>query len=65
MPDKSFYDPFGFYFNSEGLDQAGGRYDDEGYYISPFDVELDQEDVYGEEEDEDEIPNAEEDALEK
>ena len=36
--DGSFYDPFGFYFNNEGFDEAGGRYDDEGYYISPFDV---------------------------
>lgn len=40
LEDESFYDPFGFYFNQEGRDEAGGYYDDHGYYISPFDVEL-------------------------
>lgn len=44
----AYYDPFGFYFNSEGFDEAGGRYDDSGFYVSPFaddvGVELDPED---------------------
>lgn len=50
MPDKSFFDPFGFYFDKEGLDEAGGRYDAEGYYVSPFDLEFDENEVYGNEE---------------
>lgn len=50
MPDGSFYDPYGFFFNSQGLDEAGGKYDDDGYYMSPFDVEVDVDDIYGDEE---------------
>jgi hypothetical protein len=67
LEDESFFDPFGFYFNKEGFDEAGGRYDDEGYYVSPFvdevaDIDLDAEydDEYDPEEFED--PN---DALER
>ena len=36
MPDGGYYDPYGFWFNKDGLDEAGGKYDEEGYYISPF-----------------------------
>jgi hypothetical protein len=35
LKDGSFYDPHGFFFDSDGLDSAGGSYDKEGYYISP------------------------------
>jgi hypothetical protein len=44
LESGAYYDPFGFYFDSEGNDEAGGRYDDTGYYVSPFDIELDPED---------------------
>ena len=51
MPDGSFYDPFGFHFNADGFDEAGGKYDNEGYYVSPFDLELDVDEIYGDEDD--------------
>jgi hypothetical protein len=35
LKDGSFYDPYGFYFDADGMDTAGGSYDKEGYYISP------------------------------
>lgn len=54
LGDGSFYDPFGFYFDKEGLDEAGGKYNDEGYYVSPFDLEIDARDVYGSEDDDEE-----------
>lgn len=28
-----FYDPCGQYFNKDGYDEDGGRYDEAGYYI--------------------------------
>lgn len=28
LPDKSFYDPAGYYFNKSGYDEFGGYYDD-------------------------------------
>ena len=53
LKDNSFYDPHGFYFDHEGLDAAGGSYDNEGYYISPaqyIEGELEESD-YGEDHD--------------
>ena len=35
MPDKSYYDPLGYYFDNEGYDTVGGKYDDHGFYIPP------------------------------
>jgi hypothetical protein len=32
LKDGDYFDPFGFYFNSEGLDSNGGNYDEAGYY---------------------------------
>ena len=32
-PNGSFWDPDGVYFNKEGYDKHGGRYDSEGEYI--------------------------------
>ena len=34
LKDGDFYDPFGYYFDVEGLDVTGGSYDAQGYYIS-------------------------------
>ena len=34
LPDKSFYDPAGYYFNKDGYDEFGGYYDDQsGSYV--------------------------------
>lgn len=34
LPDnKGFYDPDGYLFNSEGFDEFGGYYDEEGQYF--------------------------------
>lgn len=55
LKDGSFYDPFGFYFDQNGLDEAGGKYDDEGYYVSPFDLDLDARELYGSEDEEEEL----------
>jgi hypothetical protein len=49
LENGAFYDPFGFYFNQEGRDEAGGYYHDDGYYTSPFDVEFKAEELYGDE----------------
>jgi len=65
MEDGSFYDPFGFYFDKNGLDEAGGKYNDEGYYVSPFDLELDAGDVYGSEDEEDFEDETPRDSLER
>lgn len=46
MPDKSFYDPDGYFFDSEGKDEFGGYYNEEGVYVSPNQ----NEDQTGEEE---------------
>lgn len=35
LSDGSFYDPHGFFFDKDGVDVAGGTYDNEGYYLSP------------------------------
>jgi len=35
LADKSFYDPLGYYFDSDGYDTVGGKYDDSGYYLHP------------------------------
>ena len=32
LKDKAFYDPLGYFFNSDGKDAAGGSYNEEGYY---------------------------------
>ena len=42
LKDGSFYDPLGYYFDQDGIDEAGGSYDKEGYYMSPthFEEEL-------------------------
>ncbi len=33
LKDGSFYDPLGYYFNKDGFDETGGRYNDSGVYI--------------------------------
>jgi hypothetical protein len=30
--DSGFYDPDGYFFDSEGFDEFGGYYDNDGYY---------------------------------
>lgn len=35
LPDKSYYDPLGYFFDKDGYDTVGGKYDDQGYYIHP------------------------------
>lgn len=66
MADGSFYDPFGFFFDKDGLDEAGGKYSDEGYYVSPFDLEIDARDVYGSEDEEEEyLDETPHDSLER
>lgn len=45
LGDGAFYDPHGFYFDSDGVDAAGGSYDKDGYYISPVEYVQD----YGDE----------------
>lgn len=32
LKNGAFYDPFGYYFDEEGFDVAGGKYDDAGFY---------------------------------
>ena len=32
-PNGSFWDPDGVYFNKEGFDKHGGKYNDEGEYV--------------------------------
>ena len=49
LQEGGFYDPFGFYFDKDGLDEAGGSYDEAGYYVAPFDNDFDEEDLYGDE----------------
>lgn len=34
LKDGDYFDPLGYYFKSDGCDANGGRYDDQGYYIS-------------------------------
>lgn len=29
-----YYDPLGYYFNKEGFDAQGGKYDESGVYVS-------------------------------
>jgi len=31
--DGDYFDPLGYYFNSDGKDANGGMYDDQGFYI--------------------------------
>jgi len=33
LKDGDYFDPLGYYFNSDGQDANGGRYDDVGYYV--------------------------------
>ena len=33
LPDKSFYDNLGYYFDRYGYDTVGGSYDNYGFYI--------------------------------
>lgn len=49
LSNGAFYDPFGFYFDENGKDEAEGFYSDEGYYVSPFDVEFNPDEIYGDE----------------
>ena len=54
MADGSFYDPHGFLFDKDGVDEAGGTYDNQGYYISPAHYdEFDYGDDYGDQSDDD------------
>jgi len=33
LKDGGFYDPCGAYFDPDGYDEIGGRYDEQGFYI--------------------------------
>lgn len=33
LKEGDFFDPLGYYFNTDGVDANGGKYDDEGYYL--------------------------------
>ena len=33
LPNGDFYDPDGWYFDKDGYDQFGGKYDDDNNYI--------------------------------
>ena len=35
LEDKSYYDPLGYYFDCDGYDTVGGKYDEVGYYMHP------------------------------
>lgn len=35
LTNGDFYDPEGFYFDTEGFDELGGYYDDNGEYVAP------------------------------
>lgn len=52
LANGCFYDPHGFFFDKDGIDEAGGTYDNEGYYISPEHFDHDDFD-YGDEEGQD------------
>jgi len=67
MPGGGYFDPFGFWFDKDGLDEAGGKYDEEGYYVSPFgdDDFFAQDNDFDEEQDEDSGEEGEHDALER
>ncbi len=50
LPDKSFYDPIGNYFDKNGFDLTGGYYDEEGvYHPGEAAVDLEGEEMDGEE----------------
>lgn len=49
-----FYDPDGYYFNKEGFDEFGGRYDNEGLYIPGEKNKHEFQDMYAQEVDDDE-----------
>lgn len=38
LKDGDFYDPLGYYFDKQGYDETGGRYDDAGYYVPASDL---------------------------
>jgi hypothetical protein len=54
FPDGSFYDPQGRFFNKEGFDEEGGRYDENNNYVAPLrdgqGEEYDEDGDYGDEE---------------
>ena len=35
LPDKSFYDPYGYFFDKDGYDVQGGWYNANGIYVNP------------------------------
>jgi hypothetical protein len=37
LEDGSFYDTYGYWFDSNGYDEFGGYYDEDGYYNPGFD----------------------------
>lgn len=49
LKNKDFFDPYGFYFNTEGQDLIGGFYcESTGVYISPHNYDEDYQDYYDE-----------------
>lgn len=65
LKDGDFFDPYGYYFDENGLDEVGGFYSDEtNEYVKPSEYEnQDYEDYYeelcGSESDEDDEENPE------
>lgn len=51
LPNGSFYDPLGYFFDEQGFDEVGGYYDDEGFYVDP-DEEYNEDSDLSDEEDE-------------
>ena len=35
LSDNSYYDPLGYFFDKDGYDTVGGKYDDQGFYVHP------------------------------
>ena len=36
-PDGTFYDKYGYFFDKDGFDEFGGRYDSDNNYVPPPD----------------------------
>lgn len=50
-----FYDPDGYYFNKDGYDEFGGRYDAKGFYTPGEGNKHEFEDLDDDYDDEDEL----------
>lgn len=38
LDDGGFYDPLGYYFDKNGFDALGGKYDERGVYVAGLSV---------------------------